>query len=227
MQRPVTAGGPVFLVQKEADAALLRHLGANVFLVEDGIGRLQADDVVLIARGGARDLLLGMNLGLAGRFFDLGTNGSLATYVEGHPDPLGLLDASAHDIFWHEERPLGDWAVPDPPEAQPCGFVFLQPFLRWMPPELVILAGPYGCGKSIFTRLLAYRWVDTVGREQGARASIVGWEDKLQTVKREVLRYSLGGDVPELNSAQAVRLSDMEQSIGWTQRYPDDARLLQ
>jgi len=39
-----------------------------------------------------------------------------------------------------------------------------------------IIAGPYGCGKSTFNRLLAYKWADTVGRRENARVSIVGWE---------------------------------------------------
>jgi hypothetical protein len=63
-------------------------------------------------------------------------------------------------------------------------------------------------------------------RAEKARVSIVGWEDKLQTIKREVLRYSLGGDVEELNSEQTKRLADMEGRIGWTRRHPDDARLI-
>jgi hypothetical protein len=74
--------------------------------------------------------------------------------------------------------------------------------------------------------MLAYKWADTIGRETDARASIVGWEDKLTTIKRELLRYSLGGDVASLNSAQAKRLADMETRVGWTHRDADDARLL-
>ena len=184
-------------------------------------------DVVLIARGDGRDLLIGMNLAATGRFLDLGADGSLETLIQGHPEPLGLLDEMAHDIFWHEERPLSAWTVPEQSKTEPCGYDFLHPYLRWWCPELVANAGPYGCGKSTLNRLLAYRWADTVGRKQNARVSIVGWEDKIHTIKREVLRYSLGGDVATLNSAQAVRLADMEGRIGWTQRHPDDARLIQ
>jgi AAA domain len=224
MQRAVKAT-PVFLAQEEADAATLRRLGARVQCVGDTVGSI-GNDVILIARGGGRDLLIGMNLGGEGRFLDLGANGSVEATVQGHTDPLGLLDEMAHDIFWHEERPLSAWAMPDQPKAQPCGFDFLEPHLRWVPPELDIVAGPYGCGKSTFNRLLAYRWADTIGRKQNARVSIVGWEDKIHTIKREVLRYSLGGDVASLTSAQAARLADMEGRIGWTQRHPDDARLL-
>jgi len=113
-----------------------------------------------------------------------------------------------------------------PSITYPCGYPFLHNHLRWAPPELGIIAGPYGCGKSTFNRLLAYKWADTVGRKENARVSIVGWEDKIHTIKREVLRYALGGDVATLTSPQAKRLADMEGRVGWTQRHPDDARLL-
>jgi hypothetical protein len=226
MQRASNAIGPAFLTRGEADAAVLRSLGARVWCVGDRVG-LAETDVILIARGGGREMLAGMNLGLSGRFVDLGPNGSLQAFVEGRHDPLGSLDELAHDIYWHEERPLTHWAMPEPQRGRPSGIAFLNAYLMWTCSELAILAGPYGCGKSSFTRLLAYHWADTIGRKDGARVSIVGWEDKLHTIKREVLRYALGGDVATLDSAQAKRLCDMEDRVGWTQRHPDDARLIQ
>src|SRR5262249_8123758 len=225
---PTTNGASAtFIATDPADADILSRLGASVRHVSELRPGVADGDVVLIARGDGRDLLIGMNLAATGRFLDLGADGSLETLIQGHPEPLGLLDEMAHDIFWHEERPLSAWTVPEQSKTEPCGYDFLHPYLRWWCPELVANAGPYGCGKSTLNRLLAYRWADTVGRKQNARLSIVGWEDKIHTIKREVLRYSLGGDVATLNSAQAVRLADMEGRIGWTQRHPDDARLIQ
>jgi hypothetical protein len=218
---------PTFIATDPADADILRRLGASVWHVSELHPGAADGDVVLIARGDGRDLLMSMNLGATGRFLDLDADASLEALIQGHPEPLGLLDEMAHDIFWHEERPLGAWPVPAQPEAQPCGFPFLQPYLRWVRPELGTIVGPYASAKSTLSRLLGYRWADTVGRNQNARVSIVAWEDKLHTIKREVMRYSLGGDVATLNSAQAKRLADMEQRIGWTQRHPDDARLIQ
>jgi hypothetical protein len=90
------------------------------------------------------------------------------------------------------------------------------------------MVGPYGCGKSTLGRLLGYRWVDTIGRKENTRLSIVGWEDKITTVKREVERYALDGNTSgSLSSVQSRRIVDMESRVGWTQRHPDDARLLQ
>jgi hypothetical protein len=223
---PTINGAPTFIATDLADADILRRLGASAWHVDELRPGGTDGNVVVIARGDGRDLLMRMNLGATGRFLDLDADASLETVIEGHPDPLGLLDEKAHDLYWAEERPIGEWPVPKQPEGQPCGFPFLQPYLRWVCPELAVIAGPYGCGKSTFARLLAYKWADVIGRKENARASIVGWEDKLHAVKREVLRYSLGGDVAMLSSAQAARLADMEQRIGWTQRHPDDARLL-
>ncbi len=167
----------------------------------------------------------GLNLGLAGRFIDVGS--SLAEFVSGRNDPIAFLNEVAQDLYWHEERPLSHWPVTDAKLGVSSGISFLDPYLRWTSPELVIVAGPYGCGKSSLMRLLSYRWADTIGRCDNARVSIVGWEDKLATVKREVERYALEGKTGgSLSSDDARRVVDMEVRIGWTQRHPEDARLI-
>ena len=55
----------------------------------------------------------------------------------------------------------------------------------------------------------------------------MGWEDKIATIKREVERYALGGNFTgSLSSEQAKRIVDMQSRVGWTQRHPDEARLI-
>jgi hypothetical protein len=220
------SSAPTFLVETPEDAATLRNLGADVVVMGEGPG--MAPNAIVITRGDGRELLRGMNLAATGRFLDIEPGTSLAEFLcSREHDPLGCLDELARDVFWSEERPLSEWSAPEQQQGRPCGFEFLEHHLRWTSPELVVLAGPYGCGKSSFTRLLAYRWADTIGRQDGHRVSIVGWEDKVQTVKREVERYALGGDEKGgLNSAQSKRVFDMQGRVGWTQRHPDDARLL-
>jgi hypothetical protein len=101
MQRIAT----IFLAQDPADAATLRGLDANVSVVGERIGLADSGNVVLVARDGSgRELLKGMNLGLTGRFIDLGAQ-SLADFLQTADDPIGLLEEKAQDIFWHEERP--------------------------------------------------------------------------------------------------------------------------
>ena len=209
---------PVFLADNEADVAFLQKHGATAWRIGERLG-ISDDNIILVARGDGRDRLRAMNLGLKGRFVDLGHNGSLSAYmIDRGDDPIAWLNHVAQDIFWHEERPLSEWAVPELVQGKPSGFEFLDAHLRWTCPELVILVGPYGCGKSNLARLLAYQWANAIGRNAGHRASLVGWEDKLSTIKREIARYS---------KTNNVKTADMEGRVGWTQRHPDDARLLQ
>jgi hypothetical protein len=216
--RDLQSSAPHFLVEAEADCTLLQELGASVSLIERGIAGLAGNDnIVLVARGNGREQLAGMNLASTGRFVDL--RAPLPEVIGDHPDPLGLLDQMAHDVCWAEERPACDWPNPGPPvQGLSSGLQFLDPFLRWLVAELVILVGPYGCGKSSLARLLAYLWADLIGRKVGKRASILAMEDSFPTVKREISRFALGGDFAEYDSAQARRVLDMERRIGWVQR---------
>lgn len=219
---------PIFIAQDDNDVAVLRMVGAEAYAVGERLS-LAGDNIILVAREGARDLLKGMNLAITGRFIETGRQpleAYLADIVTN--DPVGLLDDTARDIYWHEERPLLHWPVPQVVKGKPSGFQFLDHHLLWTCPELVVLLGPYGCGKSNLARLLAYRWVDTIGRNENSRVSLVGWEDKLSTVKREVERYALDGNsTGSLSSEDAKRIVDMESRVGWTQRHPDDARLIE
>src|SRR5262249_41618980 len=158
--------------------ATLRQAGAEAYAIGEHIG-LASDNLIVVARSGARDLMAGMNLSLTGSYID--TSGqSLEAYLANRPtdDPVDLLEETARDLFWREERRICDWDIPKLEPGKPSGFDFMDRHLRWTVPELVILVGPYGCGKSNLARLLAYKWADTIGRKIGLRASIVGWEDK-------------------------------------------------
>ena len=125
-------------------------------------------------------------------------------------------------------------------QAKSSGIDFLDFHLKWtrlqrpIPKEvgrnsgeLGVVAGPYGCGKSSLTRLFAYKWADTIGRRSGLRASVVGWEDSAGDVKAEVERYALEGRIDgPLSSEDARRVVDMQSRVGWTQRHPDQKRLI-
>jgi AAA domain len=138
-----------------------------------------------------------------------------------------FLEEKPDDPYWHEERPILHWQVDMPVFGESSGFDFLDAHLRWTNPELVVVAGPYGCGKSSLTRLLGYRWADTIGRRKGKRVSIVGWEDNIADVKAEIERYAVAGRVNgSLRDGDAQRIVDMHSRIGWTQRHPEEQRLI-
>lgn len=222
MQRVINSDQPAFIVQHEDDAALLRQWGASVWILEEAIG-LPAAEVILIVRGNGLETLKGMNLAFSGRVVDLGVNGNLDAYVTGHADPIALLRNEARDLYAHEEAPVSVCKVDPLKPGVPCGIPFLHSHLRWRPGgELVVIAGPYGSGKSSFARLLAYTWADHAGRSENAHASLACWEDDLAVIKREIARYALEGDVTgAMSSAQVRRLLDMENRVHWTQRDAD------
>lgn len=182
---------------------------------------------IIVARGDGYQALGELGLFDDGLLVDLGKNGLLASFLSGASDPTQVLLSRAGDAFQAEERPFSQWEFPEPRQGVSSGFEFLDEHLRWTDQgELVVVAGPYGCGKSTVTRLLAMAWADRVGRHTGQTASICGWEDRGEIVKREVSRYAIGGDVDQPNPKQWERLADMYGRIRWTQRIEGEERLL-
>lgn len=203
---------------------------ALVGRVED-IGTMRHGCTILvIARGDGYRALGEFGLLDDGLLVDLGKNGSLASFLEGVDDPTQTLLSRSGDAFAAEERPFAQWEFPEPVQGVSSGIEFLDHHLRWTDQgELVVVAGPYGCGKSTVTRMLAMAWADHVGREHGQSASLCGWEDRGEIVKREVSRYALGGDFEpnQMNDRQWDRLADMHNRVRWTVRIEGEERLLE
>lgn len=214
------------LCDNEADAAEAREAGlhavaelttpppGNVLVLsrKNGLARLRG----LVDRGLPKAMA---------RYRDTSGYGGIVDLLEAVAITDGRLFEGARDLYWHEERPLGDWDFPELEPGVTSGFTFLDPYLRWTAPEVCVIAGPYGCGKSSLARLLAIRWADLHGRHFDARASIVGWEDKGQIVRREVMRYAIDGR-GENTPDDSQRVNDMLGRVGWTQRHSDERRLL-
>lgn len=218
------------LCQHGDDLTCLRRLDpkCHAMPLEDAIG-IDPGNVVVLARGDGLETLKGANLGLSGRVLDLGSRGTLAGWMVGRGDVSTEIDANAVDLFWHEERPISRFEFPKLKDGESCGIVELNPHLRWTDRgELIITVGPYGCGKSSLMRLLAYHWVNTIGRERDQRLSICAWEDHGSIIKREIERFVTGRDtaIYPIFDNEISKISDMENRVGWTQRHPDEARLL-
>lgn len=218
-----------WVCEDHGDAATARRISGDVLvaMVQDIDALGQFDDLVLIARGDGVEKLHQLGIVQNGRVLELGKNGSLSAFLEGVDNPSDHIQDRAVDAFWAEERPFSEWTFPEVKQGVSSGIHFLDEHLRWTDAgELVIVAGPYGSGKSSVTRLLAMSWADHVGRHTGQSVSICGWEDRGEIVKREVARYALGGDVDRLTSDQYRRLADMQDRVRWTQRIEGEERLL-
>lgn len=72
-----------------------------------------------------------------------------------------VLDAKrmwTDEVYSPNERP-----TEDEPDGVTTGIAGLDPYIRLKPPELAVLVGPYGSGKSIFLRQLLYSLWTTHG----------------------------------------------------------------
>lgn len=219
------AASPTLIVVDPADVAVAERVGLEFYTLDTAI-ECRSPNVVVIAREDGAGHLDRMQLSGCGRFIEMPA-GFASWLAEHRGDPAAVINQAAADLFWHEERPIAFW---EPEEVVPgvsSGIEFLDPHLRWTNSELAIVCGPYGCGKSTMTRLLAYQWADKIGRKQDARCSIVGWEDPLGIIRREIWRYALGKDVILPATPEMRRILDMERRIGWTKRHPDEKRLLE
>lgn len=186
----------------------------------------RSQNIVIVAREDGHGHLDRMQIEKSGRV--LSVPAGLGVWLAAQSgDPAQLIDGAAGDRFWHEERPIGQWEHEDVSPGVSSGIDFLDLHLRWTKSELVVVCGPYGCGKSTATRLLAYNWADKIGRQDRQRCSIVGWEDPIGIIRREVVRFAVGHDVIAPTPMQARRIIDMEGRIGWTKRHPDEKRLLE
>jgi len=220
-----TLAMPALIVVDPADVAVAQRTGLEVFTLDTAL-ECRSNNIVIVAREGGAEALERMQLDGAARYID--APAGLARWLSDHPgDAATAIHHAAADRFWHEERPMAFW---EPEEVVPgvsSGIEFLDPHLRWTNSELGIVCGPYGCGKSTMTRMLAYQWADKIGRREDARCSLVGWEDPLGIIRREITRYAIGRDGIEPSTVEARRIMDMEQRIGWTKRHPDEKRLLE
>ena len=218
-----------YVCEDHADATLARSISGDVLvaMVQDIDAVARFDDLVLIARGDGVEKLHQLGIVQNGRVLELGKNGSLSAFLSESANPRQDIETRAVDAFWAEERPFSEWTFPEVKQGVSSGIHFLDDHLRWTDAgELVIVAGPYGSGKSSVTRLLGMSWADHVGRKTGQSVSICGWEDRGEIVEREVARYALGGDVLQPNSTQWKRLADMRERVRWTQRLEGEERLL-
>jgi hypothetical protein len=93
-------------------------------------------------------------------------------------------------LYWDDAGPLSEVQEEEDFPVYESGFPFLDPNLKWRFPELGIVAGPYGSGKSILAQMLATRFIGVHGEAMGCRALLCSWEDLATEIRRNVCAHA-------------------------------------
>lgn len=128
------------------------------------------------------------------------------------------LDRPKH-LLWDDVVTLDELPEADEVKVYPSGFGYLdkqgQLGWNWKMPELAIMAGAYGSGKSTVLQMLAAGWAHYEGRKMGSGAMLCSWEDAGAEVKRNMRAFGESHAAP-----------DMLKRVSFVRRHPDDERLI-
>lgn len=102
-------------------------------------------------------------------------------------------DGRIFDFLWRHQRWAGDLPKTPADKYLICGLDGLGTRVNWRLPELVLVAGPYASGKSLFAQILAQ---DFVCRND-QWASLTCWEDQVDEIRDGLVKYRDATIVPE------------------------------
>lgn len=133
------------------------------------------------------------------------------------------IDVHSRDIHFSEIRTLYDAVEHKELEERiPSGFEFLDTHIKWRRREVVVAAGPYGCGKSTFLQLLALKYASGVGgsyedhSERQIPVWFCTWEDDPIEQKDQILRHLTHGKCLEGDADQIAAAHRMQKKILYT-----------
>jgi len=132
-----------------------------------------------------------------------GIDATRLSYVDLQPgDDFFTRIGTPKHLFWDDVVPISALNAEEDFAVYPTGLGFLQKNLGWFwrLPELVIMCGPYGCGKSTLGQILATCFVNDreAGRALGSGAMLCSWEDLESEVARNVRNFASAHDAPDL-----------------------------
>ena len=146
-----------------------------------------------------------------------------AGYFSG-PELLGdFIESISSYLYDHHSPKLYD--INDPPLVQgpKCTIPGIGEHLYWNTGELNVVVGPYGCGKSSLTRLLAYEWLTK--HSDGKGLHICAWEDHPNSIQCEFASYLFGRYVKHLDDLSASEIRAVRNyQIRYYKPDPDAAR---
>lgn len=132
-----------------------------------------------------------------------GIDASRLSYVDLMPgDDFYARIGNPKHLFWDDVVPISALNSEEDFKVYPSGLGFLDKNLAWgwRVPELVILCGPYGCGKSTLGQVLATSFVNhpESGRALNSGAMLCSWEDLESEVSRNVRNFASANDAPDM-----------------------------
>ena len=185
-----------WLTMSVDDFNSLREVNETAFMLSDlEQADLSSGELIVLGQG---DAPKNAALSLTAR----GIDASRLSYVDLQKgDDLFVRIGSPKHLFWDDVVPVSQITEEDF-EVYPTGIPFLQAELGWYwrLPELVILCGPYGCGKSTIGQILAANFVheSEAGRALGSGAMLCSWEDLGSEVKRNINLFANDNRAPDL-----------------------------
>jgi twinkle protein len=191
--------------------ARLQRVGITPAMLES-LGELSLGDaeIVVVGLGShAKDEALGL--------VSRGIAAARLSYIDlGEEDVAERLKNPKH-LFWDDVVTLAELPEEKDFQVYKSGLDFLDKNLgwRWRLPELVVMAGAYGSGKSTVAQNLAAAFVHGAGRELGSGAMLCSWEDNAAEVRRN---FSAFGD--------GVGAMDLLNRVSYVRRHPDEDRLI-
>lgn len=206
----------VWLVTFQTEFEMLSSAGEEVHWLnavqKEGPAIFQDREVVVIAPGdqakaGAQGLRA---RGIAPRdlsYIDMWTGDNLDDRLK-----------NPKHLHWDEVCSLRELDGPENFPVYPANLAFLdRPEIGWgwRLPELVVMAGAYGSGKSTVGQMLAAGFVSGPGVALGSGAMLCSWEDIGAEVRRNFDAFGRTRDCP-----------DLLDRVSFVRRHPDEDRLI-
>lgn len=174
---------------------------------------LSAAEIIVIGQGtAAKDEALA----LASR----GVDTAKLSYVDlkKEDDFYARIGKPKH-LFWDDVVSIRELNAKTDFPVWASGINFLDKNLGWgwRLPELGILCGPYGCGKSTFGQILGLNFAHGAAREIGGGAMLCSWEDLEEEVSRNVGLFAKAHDADDLNDRVHFvrRKASEERLMSW------------
>lgn len=178
--------------------------GRNVLVVtetaDEGLRRL-------------REVIAGGVSPLNACFVDIGYGTTLRT---ADLDDVRLRFRRPKDFLWDNTRFMDGWPTEEPLTTHSPQIDHLDANARWTVPEVAVLCGGYGSGKSTIAQMMAL----ALANAYGWPISICAWEDRRRSFRDRLWRTAIGmgldeaATTPSMDARAAVKL---EKLVSWTE----------